>query len=174
MNSFPTQDVTALCLELGHLLTVPEGLSGERVMLAIAAVESGGADPKFAGHNCGPRHESAYDVNGGFWHQSTIQQGLVKEWGSRAACSFGPWQMMYCNFAPPVTPDQCEKDLRFCAVEFVGRFNRAMRRAAPKTLAEIGEIWNMGHIGPDPDYVTKLQRAYTATEAVLVPAEKEG
>ena len=31
-----------------------------------------------------------------------------------------------------------------------------------QSLADIGEIWNMGHIAPNPAYVVKLQAAYSA------------
>lgn len=174
MTTFPTAAVIDLCRQYGPQVHVPAPLDGARLMLAIAAVESGGANPLAAGHNCGPRHEASYDTNGGFWRQSPTQQDLVREHGTAAACSYGPWQMMFCNFSPDLTPDECNTDLARVAVEFVRHFNLHMRRWNPQNLDEIGEIWNTGKIGPDSDYVTKLQRAYMATDAVLAPAEKEG
>lgn len=174
MRSFPASQVLALCQKYGSKLKPPAHLDGARLMLAIAAVESGGTDPRQAGHNCGPRHESSYDVNGGFWRQSPTMQELVKEFGSAAASSYGPWQMMYCNFSPTMTPQECDEDVEDAAVEFVRFFNAQMRRRNPQNLDEVGEVWNMGKIGPDPDYVQKLHRAYAATEAVMAMAEKEG
>lgn len=164
MISFPTSVVISLCQKYGpQLRPLPDAVDGARIMLAIAAVESG------AGMNCGPRHESAYDVNGGFWRLSPTQQQLVREFGSAAACSYGPWQMMYCNFSPTMYPRDCERDLEDCAVEFVRFFNAQMRRFHPKNLDEIGGVWNEGKIGPDPAYVAKLQQAYTATLQMEAP-----
>lgn len=167
MLTFPCTDVLDVCLQAGKQLQVPAGLDPARVMLAIAAVESGGADPRFAGHNCGPRHESAYDSQGFFWRHSPVQQDLVREYGQDAACSFGPWQMMFCNFHPTLTPADVKTDLHVLGEEFVGHFNRTMQRKQPASLDEIGQIWNTGKKRDDPDYTTKLQRAYDATEAVL-------
>jgi len=33
------------------------------------------------------------------------------------------------------------------------------------TLADIGEVWNLGHIAPDPAYTVKLHLAYGAWAA---------
>jgi hypothetical protein len=136
-------------------------------MLAIAAVESGGGDPREAGHNCGPRLEPAYDVNGGFWSRSQIQQHLVATWGSLAASSFGPWQMMFCNFSEGMTPEIAQMDLDRLAQEFVRQFNQFARRWQFTTLDQIGQVWNEGHEAPDPAYTDKLEAAYTDTAGVL-------
>ena len=143
------------------------GLIGERVMLAIAAVESGGGDPGAAGHNCGPRLEPAYDVNGGFWSKSPIQQHLVQQWGDAAASSYGPWQMMFCNFSEGMTPEIAQMDLDRLAVEFVRQFNQFARRWNFGTLDEIGQVWNEGHEAPDPAYTNKLESAYAQTGSLL-------
>lgn len=172
MDTYKSEDVISVCLEIGDLLKVPEQLDGRQVMLAMAAVESGGADPNFAGHNCGPRHEPAYDVNGAFWTVSPIQQQLMKDHGFGAACSYGPWQMMFCNFSEGYKPEQLRNDLHLCAVEFIRQFNRFAARWDFKSLEEIGEVWNRGSKKPDPDYTNKLAAAYAKAQT-FIPVRQE-
>jgi hypothetical protein len=167
MISFPNAQVVECCATDGVDLKVPATLDGRRVMLAIAAVESGGADPRAAGANCGPRHEPAYDVNGGFFRESPVQRGLVTTWGSAAAMSYGPWQMMFCNFSQGMSPMEAETSLDRLAVEFVRQFNQFDRRWNFTSLDQIGETWNTGREQPDPDYTTKLEQAYTDTEGIF-------
>lgn len=160
MNSFNTEDVVAACREYGPMLKMPAGLDAARVMLAIAAVESGGDDPNYAGHDCGPRHEPAYDVGGSIYRKSTLVQNLVKEFGSAAASSYGPWQCMYDNCLGH-TPQELIASLDLCAQVFVTQFNsyvEGTRHAS--TLDEIGQVWNLGHVAPDPVYTAKLEKAY--------------
>jgi hypothetical protein len=167
VQSIPTNDVIAACKANGGLLKVPLGIHGGRLMLAIAAVESGGGVPLAAGANCGPRHEPSYDVNGGFYSESALQRSLVQRFGALAASSFGPWQMMYCNFSGAMSPAELlNATASDFAVEFVRDLNKALARFQPATLAEIGEIWNTGHEAPDPGYIAKLTGAYNATEGV--------
>ena len=163
MVSFPNSAVRAVCTGLApQLKGVPASLDAGRVMLAIAAVESGGNDPNEAGNDCDPRHEPAYDAGGGFYNKSAIQRSLVALNGSGAACSYGPWQMMFCNFAPGTTIGSLG-DLNALALNFVRWFNICVPRHTPSNLDEIGEIWNSGTIRPDPAYVAKLAQAYAAT-----------
>jgi hypothetical protein len=169
MNSFDTADVVAACKEYAPLMRLLPGedLDPVRAMLAVAAVESGGGDPAFAGHNCGPRFEPAYYLGGSIWKGSTLVQGLVKTWDRAAASSYGPWQCMFDNCLGH-TPTEMETNLDICAQVFVTQFNtyvEGIRHA--KTLDEVGEVWNLGHVGPDPQYTTKLERAYGLTLQVL-------
>lgn len=161
---FPNPAVIAVCKKYGSQLKVPFTLEGWRVMLAIAAVESGGSVPAAAGLDCGPRHEPAFDTGGWFGDYSEPQKELIKKFGSpAAACSYGPWQMMLCNFSEGLTPDQLNTDLELCAVEFVREFNLEQSRFAWMLLAQIGQVWNTGRETRDPDYVRRLARAYDAT-----------
>lgn len=167
MANFATADVLETCIAYGPQLRVPAGLDGRGVMLAIAAVESGGADIAFAGHDCGPRHEPAYD-QGGHLATAPLQAALLTRYGRVAACSYGPWQMMFGNFRA-ATQDAIvasQESLQLYAADFVEWFNRyviEVRRAGD--LAQIGEVWNLGHVGPDPVYVERLERAYTAWQS---------
>jgi len=159
MSSFDTTDVIAACHEYSPLLKVPEILDPFKVMLAIAAVESGGADPKFAGHNCGPRFEASYYINGYTYLRSVGVRALVAKYDKLGASSFGPWQMMLVNFRDR-NPDDLLTNLDFCAQDFVAFFNSYVNHQHPTSLDEIGEIWNAGHKTSDIPYTTKLQRAY--------------
>jgi hypothetical protein len=153
MNSFPKSDVLKACETYGPQLHVPEGLDGRGVMAALASNESS------LGFNCGPRYEASYDVGGKFSHGKGHQL-LLDKYGRDACCSYGPWQMMFDNFAT-ADPEILKTSLDTCAHEFVTWFNKyviAIRHA--KDLPEIGEVWNLGHIGDDPVYVTKLLLAY--------------
>jgi hypothetical protein len=171
--SFPAQDVIAACKFYGHQLKLlPGDLDGTRVMLAIAAVESGGADPVHAGHNCGPRLEPSYAEGGAFFLRSPIQQQLVEQHGSKAAMSYGPWQMMFPNFTDGLSPQELEANLQTCATEFVRQFNRFAARWRFVTLDQVGQVWNTGREIPDHEYTDKLHRAYEATALVLCAPEK--
>lgn len=172
MLSFPAKDVIAASKFYGHLLKLPGDLDGARVMLAIAAVESGGADPVHAGHNCGPRLEPAYDEGGSFFLRSAIQQRLVEQHGSKAAMSYGPWQMMFCNCSEGLSPQELEANLQTCATEFVRQFNRFAARWNFANLDQVGQVWNTGREIPDHDYTSKLERAYEATALVLCAPER--
>lgn len=160
MVSFPKQEVLDCCDQYGSMLHLPAGLDGRKVMAAIASNESS------TGANCGPRHEPSYDVGG------TLAKGLqqtvaLAHFGSRAACSYGPWQMMFVNFSG-VAPDRLNTDIDACALGFVKFFNSyviAARHA--QTLKDIGQVWNFGHMTPTPpagvaNYCQKLQAAYDA------------
>lgn len=155
MNSFPQEAVLAACAQYGPSLNVVVPLDGAKVMTAIASNESS------LGFDCGPRHEPAYDAGGSLSHGPEQRAALAK-FGRDAACSYGPWQMMYVNFSMDVyAPTDLLTDLQACAVEFVKFMNNYVlgdRRAV--TLADIGETWNLGHEAPDPEYVAKLQVAY--------------
>lgn len=160
MNSFSTVDVIAACHEFSPQLKVVSSLDSFKVMLAIAAVESGGADPKFAGHDCGPRFEPVYYVNGYWYNKSPKVQEAVAKFDRHGASSFGPWQMMFFNFSPTRTPDELLTNLESCAQDFVAWFNGYVSHQRPISLDEIGEIWNAGHKTSDIPYTTKLTKAY--------------
>ena len=169
MNSFPVYQVKIDCNKYGPLLLVEAPLSGANVMLAIAAVESGGEDINAVGHDCGPRYEPSYDVGGAIWKESRQQQLLVEQYGKLGASSFGPWQMMLIN-CTGYTPDELQKDLDGCARAFVSYFNSyVIHGKHAKTLSDIGQVWNAGHVHPADAipagvqrYLAALTHAYTA------------
>lgn len=154
-----------LCKKYGPLLDVSPVIEGPRVMAAIGAVESGGGDWKAIGNDCGPRHEPAYD-RGGLYDEGA-QALLLDQYGSDAACSYGPWQTMLVN-VPGYTPNELRTDPTACAEAFLGFFNRyIVRHCNARTLSEIGEAYNAGHVITGNEvppgirrYVYELTNAY--------------
>ena len=161
MISFPKSDVLAACAQYGVSLNVPNGIDGPRCMAAIASNESS------LGANCGPRQEPAYSDGGRY-----ANADLLGRYGTAAASSHGPWQMMFDNFTPEAQEaiGNGTADVSLFAQEFVRFFNAYVIRARhAQTLEQIGQVWNMGHIGKagaDPEYVNKLQVAYAAQETL--------
>jgi len=141
------------------MLHIPAGLDGRKVMAALASNESS------TGANCGPRHEPAYD-KGGSLATGAQQAAALAAYGSDAACSYGPWQMMFVNFPRGTTPDELTSEIDVCAQGFVQFFNAyVMGARKAETLKDIGQIWNFGHKTDTPPvgvvrYCNDLQAAY--------------
>src|SRR6185503_13131681 len=161
--NFSKEQILEACRTYGPSLLVVSGISGPRVMAALASNESS------YGLNCGPRHEPAYDVNGAIYKSNPLQRNLVKEFGSAAACSYGPWQMMYINFKGAL-PSELQNDLTLLAQEFVHWFNTyVIKIRHAETVEQIGQVWNLGHITKEPQpgvlrYTQDLQKAYDSVE----------
>ncbi len=159
MDTFPRDLVIAACANYGPQLNVPDGLDPVKVMTAIASNES------TFGANCGPRREPAFDAGGVY--ATGAQAALVAQYGSAAASSFGPWQMLFPNFQSRDV-DALHTDLELLASEFVRFFNHyVMEVRKASTLAEIGEVWNAGHVMANPGpgvqaYCRELQTGYDA------------
>jgi hypothetical protein len=157
MNFTPEQ-VASMCekygSQVGPILT---SIDGAQLLWALSGVESS------HGTNCTPRHEPAFDVGGIYGSHAPMPQLLALYGSPAAASSYGPLQIMLCNAggASPSTFD--DVDQAFAAT--LPFLNAQLRRFQPQTLAEIGEVWNAGHITPDPGYVAKLTAAY----AVPIP-----
>lgn len=159
-TSVDRNEVIAACKTYGPLLQVPPGFEGEAVMQAIASNESS------LGVNCGPRQEPAYSSGGSL--AKGPQALLNEQFGDAvAASSYGPWQMMFGNFTTEAMSDifYGKMTLDDYAKEFVRFFNTyVIRDRKAQNLAQIGEVWNLGHVGADLEYVSKLEAAYqTAT-----------
>jgi hypothetical protein len=161
MNSFSKEDVLAACRTYGPLLHLPAALIGARLMAALASNESS------LGADCGPRHEPAYDA-GGRYAANVRQARLLLQFGSAAACSYGPWQMMLMNFVDR-PPGQLLTDLDICAQDFVAFFNGYVigaRHAA--TLNDVGQVWNSGHISTRPSDAVAAYCAKLATNYAIL------
>jgi len=151
--NFTKVQVAGACREHGpEVGPLPDGVDGTQLLWAMSGVESSfGAD-------CNPRHEPAFDV-GGIYGSHAPMPDLLKFYGSpAAACSYGPWQIMLAN-APGCAPDDFD-DIDHAASATVSFLNQQLRRFSPQSLEEIGEVWNAGHITPDPGYTKKLEAAY--------------
>lgn len=156
MNFTPEQ-VAAMCREYGPQTgPLPPGVDGKQLLWALSGVESS------HGLNCTPRHEPAFDV-GGKYAKNAPMPALLARYGTAAACSYGPLQIMLCNAQGLGPQDFDNIDQAFHAS--VSFLNNRLFHYKPQDLAEIGEMWNAGSIRPDPDYVAKL----TANYAIQIP-----
>jgi hypothetical protein len=85
---------------------------------------------------------------------------LLAIYGSPAAASsYGPLQVMLCN-AQGLSPAGFN-DINEAFHASVTFLNQQLRHFQPNSLAEIGEVWNAGHVTPDPAYVAKLTAQYS-------------
>lgn len=163
MNFMP-QQIADVCRSFGpYLAPLPAAIDGAQLLWAIAGNESS------FGINCTPRHEPAFDV-GGVYGSGPVMAPLLAKYGPAAACSYGPWQLMFCNAPQVYTPDSFT-DLDACATATVAYLNKFLRRWSPRDLATIGECWNNGHPRTElragvAVYVQKLAANY----AVPLPA----
>ena len=148
-NSIPRKVVAALCRKYvgqipnsndgsGNLIDVP------RLLWALAGNES------TFGDNCKPRHEPAYDVGGYYYERSQAVRDAVKKYGvdadgkARAACSYGPWQVMLIN--THYTPEELASDpakVADATVHYLSTYVVQFRKAL--TLAEILDTYNTGN-----------------------------
>jgi hypothetical protein len=134
---FAREDVARACRAFGPMLHVPEGIDGIRLLWALSGCESS------FGANAAPRHEPAYDV-GGHYAGAGPQAALLERYGSAAACSYGPWQLLLVNVQPSSSPDDMA-NLNRCAMATVTFLNRQiLDREHPQTLEEIAEAYNSG------------------------------
>lgn len=136
--SFTKQEIADACRQFGPTVTpLPNGIDGAQLLWAMSGNESS------FGANVTPRHEPAFDV-GGVYGASAQMAPLLAEFGSAAACSYGPWQIMFVN-VPEATPESFD-NLDFCAIASVAFLNKQLAHFKPQTLGDIGSIWNAGHI----------------------------
>ena len=135
---FTKQQVAAACVQYGpKVALLPDGVDGAQLLWAMSGNESS------FGANVTPRHEPAFDAEGAYG-QGLVMKPLLTEYGSAAACSYGPWQVMFCNVQPATPASFANVD--FCASVSVAFLNKLLARFKPQTLGDIGSCWNGGHI----------------------------
>lgn len=137
--NFTRQQIADACRHAAatNPMDLPMGLDLTQLLWAICGNESS------FGANCNPRHEPAFDVGGTYAHAPAMVR-LLDMYGSHAACSYGPMQVMLVNAPAGYTPQ---------SFDFVDRSIAAGRYALanlvihwnPKSLAEIGGCYNGGN-----------------------------
>lgn len=155
------QRIDALCrIAPGLLTVVPSGIDPEKLMKAIAQVES------TYGEHSNPKHEIAFD-----WGGKYADRTALTTWGSDAACSYGPWQVMFptaVRFLTGIAPRDLESP-ETCFLAAIGYLNDIFRRMARRQdpqrhdLDEIADAYNSGNHEDrfiPADYITKLRAAY--------------
>lgn len=132
--------LTEACGRAGKALALP-GVIGRVLLEAIAEVESS------YGANAVPKYEPAYDRGGRYFSPT-----LAKGWGAWAACSYGPFQVMFPVFLEMglhVTPITAS-DPDFGAEAAARLINRRFASQVPadasaeKTVKIIGDAYNSG------------------------------
>lgn len=156
--NFTRSEVAGKCVQYGPQVgPLPSGVEGAQLLWGMSGVESS------FGANCTPRHEPAFDIGGVYGSHAPMPQLLALYGSPAAASSYGPWQVMLCNTAGMAPADFDDIDQAVQAS--ITYLNSELRRFKPQSIAEVGEVWNAGHITPDPGYVAKL----TANYAVPIP-----
>jgi len=154
--NFTKAQVAATCRVWGAAVgPLPPGVDGVQLLWAMSGVESS------FGENCQPRFEPAY-FTGGHYGSHLPMPALIASLGRAAACSYGPWQIMFCDAPPSYSPSSFDF-IQACAQATVPDLNRKLRMFRPQTLAQIGDCWNAGHITPDPGYEAKLKAMYAVS-----------
>ena len=138
-------------------LHAPAGIDGAKLLWAIAGNESA------FGEDINPRHEPAYcpNENGRFARNIA---GLSTMWGCWAHCSYGPWQLMFCNsngVSPLTMANDCAAAL-YQTISFLNSY--IFGRLGAKTIEQVGHAYNFGELpepgAPEDSYVTKLKLNY--------------
>jgi hypothetical protein len=161
---FSREEVAAACRQYAPFLkNVPPGIDPAQLMWAIALNESLHIVPGFL--DCPPRFEHAYYFGGDYCDEygtaeQRMQYKFVRSYGSDAAKSYGPWQVMFLHCHGAFRPEELAK-LENCAHLFVLYWNDALERQKPRNLEEIGQMYNGGHIGAHvPLYCARLANWY--------------
>jgi hypothetical protein len=166
--SFPQTEVLALCVEYGPELKLDPSqpqLKGKYVMAAVAANESS------LGADCLSAPQPAWNV-GGEYSGVAEQAALLSKYGSLAACSFTPWQLMLYNCLG-YSPTQLNSDAGLGAQCWVSFFNNYIIRKGAITLQQIGQVQNGGHVfGEDvpvqvQEYTERLAKNYQAVSSLF-------
>lgn len=134
---WPRTDVLTSCNNYALLLPAMDDVDPARLLAALAMNESS------LGANCGPRHEPAWDV-GGAYGSDPQQAKLLSLYPYAAACSYGPWQIMYYN-AAGYTPSELNSDLSMVTRATIGYLSRQIAHWKITTVQAVGEMWNWGH-----------------------------
>lgn len=148
-------DLTILraCRTYAPLVNQVGTLDSANLLAAMAMKESS------IGDNLIPRYEPRYDV-GGIYSENPQQARLLRMYGRAAACSYGPLQAMLVNLPGFAPPDLIKFPLTALrgSLQFL---NQQIAKFNPKTVQDIGQIWNGGHIGASvPQYVESLEDYY--------------
>lgn len=153
-----TREQIAQACRMAQVGPLPSGVDGPQLLWAISGNESS------FGFNCTPRYEPAFDRGGPYFDAA-----MINRFGRAAACSFGPWQIMFANCPSDYTPEDMA-DLTKATFATVQFLNHQLSRFEPTSLASIAAIWNGGNPGAivKPQvaaYAAKLEANY------LVPME---
>ncbi len=143
------------------------GIDGERLLRAIACVET-------SSHGPGLRFEPSWMPKG--YHfplqgrvligtgrsMSAVATTRWTRWGVWSSASYGPWQILY-HVAADLGYDGHPCDLLHQSEPWVRKLLQRIARSGARTIAEIADSWNSGNFrdkNVPAEYITKVQRAY--------------
>lgn len=164
--STPLEQMDSLCDYYGKGLVLPIGISGVALFKALADVESS------YGRMSLPRHEPGYD-----WGGKYAVPNLLRQYGGWAACSYGPWQVMYAvirEVGLDVNPLQAAQDASVSAGAAMRLINKRIVKQIPSgcsidvAVRTIGDAYNSGtslDSNVPARYTEKLLAAYDARVA---------
>lgn len=155
--------LASLCQQFGPQLTLPAGLDGKQLLWALAGNES------TFGADMSPRHEHGYCYGGRYFDPHA-----TRAWGCLAHCSYGPWQVMFPNFALGSNPLVILASPAVVAAAAVALIQKHIVGAEKATtLAQIADAYNAGdwhHKTPKDvpeQYIAKLVGNYASTFGAL-------
>lgn len=151
------------CAYGAGLVTNPRGLDPYSLLYAIGGVES-----SFGSMNL-PRHEKAFDFGGVY-----AEKELLQKYGSWAAHSYGPWQMMYTNILrslpEPIPPQECSNP--YVAIVAAANWlnDEVLGRRKCDLVVEVADAWNTGNpndqFKPAQWYTDRFQKYYDEARGV--------
>ena len=157
--------IASICLAHAPGITPVPGIDSAKLLWGVAGNESSFGDA-FA-----PRHEASYCYEG-----PAFNAQATKVWGCLAHCSYGPWQVMFANFPPGISPILLAQTgptmAEACVIAAVAEINSAIKRGAA-TIPEIAEVYNAGSLRPrvvPAEYMAKLLTSYKTPMPQLEPA----
>ena len=172
ITAFPPDRIIAASLDAAAALSnvCPNAINPRALVRALAEVESS------FGTNCAPRHERAYDLRGKLHDANTpggeALRGFRRVWGAWAACSYGPWQVMYAvarELGFNVTPVELAENIGLNGMVASALLRKRIFREVPtgsdreRCLEIIGDSYNTGNsrdANIPSDYIEKLKAAY--------------
>jgi len=154
-----------ICITHGKKLVIgnlkPE-VKGEEFLYALSGTESNFGRFDIA------RYEKSYDRNGVYGGKNALLNKSLNDYGALAACSYGPWQIMY---ATAVNLGFAGHPLELWAAErcipYVVRYiNRSIERGAA-SIDDLLDSYNTGShtIGrPPKEYIDRFWRCLAASK----------
>lgn len=140
-------------------MTPLQGLDRGRFLWALAAVETSW------GKNNIPRHENAYDKGGLYAMKSQNLRQELSLYGPLAACSYGPWQMLYITAKEHgFVGHPIELWKASISIEFVIRYFNEEIAAGAECLEDLADAWNSGNFkdaNKPMAYILQLKDFYT-------------
>lgn len=147
-----------LCRFYAPTVNAPDGVDPYALLYAIGMAESSGGVFNIT------RYEKSYHTG------RYVTPALVTKFGAAAACSYGPWQIMYPNAVTVLGEDIDPVRLHIpevAAVASIKWLNDHVIGRGALTLRDIADTWNTGnhHDANIPRvYIQRVERFYAEAD----------